>query len=126
MDIFENKNNLLAGSGVPESIIKEAESMLRLDFSDEYRAYLQQYGIAAYNGHELTGITLSPRLDVVAVTLLERTNSVDIPNNLYVIEKTNFENIIVWQNSNGEIFFSGPNQPIMHYCDSLNEYLNDH
>ena len=123
IETLEIQKGLLAGEGVPENLIKEAELMLKLNFSDEYKEYLRRFGIAAYRGHELTGITKSPRLHVVAVTLSEREKVPEISSDLYVIEKTNVEEIVVWQKANGEIFYSGPNQQLKLYCYSMNEYI---
>lgn len=123
IEALEAQKKLLSGDGVPESLISEAELMLNLKFSDEYKEYLQKYGIAAYRGHELTGITRSPRLHVVAVTLAEREKSSDIPSDLYVVERTNVEEVVVWQNASGEIFYSGPNLELTKHGDSLSDYI---
>lgn len=124
IETLEAQKRLLAGEGVPENLIKEAELMLKLEFSEEYKEYLRRFGIAAYRGHELTGITKSPRLHVVAVTLAERERDPEIPSDLYVVERTNVEEIVIWQKASGEIFYSGPNQPLEQYCDSLTTYIS--
>lgn len=54
--------------------IIEAEAKLGLSFSKEYRSYLESCSFASVNGHELTGICKSPRLDVVGATRAERGN----------------------------------------------------
>jgi len=123
LDALKSKRRLLTGEGVPDSMISEAEKMLGLIFSDEYREYLKEFGIAAYSGHELTGITRSPRLNVVSVTLAERERRADAPRNLYVVERTNVEEIIVWQGESGELYYSSPNHPLEKFCDSLSEYV---
>ncbi len=123
IDTLEAQNKLLAGEGVSGNLVKEAEFMLKLQFSEEYKEYLQTFGTAAYRGHELTGITKSPRLNVVAVTLSEREKNPEIPSDLYVVERTNVEEIVIWQKNTGEIFFSGPNQPLELFCNSLDEYI---
>lgn len=123
LDALKSKRRLLTGERVPDSLIGEAEKMLGLSFSDEYRDYLREYGIAAYSGHELTGITRSPRLNVVSVTLAERERDVDAPRNLYVVERTNVEEIIVWQGECGELYFSSPNHPLEKFCNSLSDYI---
>lgn len=123
LDTLKSKRRLLTGEGVPDSMIGEAEKMLGLSFSDEYREYLREYGIAAYSGHELTGITRSPRLNVVSVTLAERERNEDAPRNLYVVERTNVEEILVWQGDSGELYYSSPNHPLEKFCNSLSEYI---
>ncbi len=123
IDTLRSKRRLLTGEGVPDSMIGEAEKMLGLSFSDEYRDYLKEYGIAAYSGHELTGITRSPRLNVVSVTLAERERDAGAPKDLYIVERTNVEEILVWQSESGELYYSSPNHPLEKFCSSLSEYI---
>ena len=126
MDIreaFETRQNLLFGKGVEEAMIALAEQKLGLHFSEEYRAYLKSYGIAAYDGHELTGITKSLRVDVTAVTKEAKEKDPRIPVDFYVIEETAVEEMLIWQSSTGEIYCSGPNRSVEKICDSLSEYI---
>lgn len=123
INALKAKTDLLAGEGVSEKMIDEAEKALNLSFSGEYREYLREYAIAAYGGHELTGITKSPRVNVVDVTKAERKSNPDIPADLYVIEQTDVEEIVIWQSSNGVIFYSGPNHALTQLCNSLTEYI---
>lgn len=123
IEAFEAKRRLLAGNGVPEESIGEAEKALEIKFSPEYREYLLRYGIAAYNGHELTGITKSERTNVVAVTKAAREKYPDIPLNLYVIEETGVEEVLIWQSEEGKVYYSSPNQPLTELCESFREYI---
>ena len=124
VEAFEAKHNLLFGNGASDEIIEDAENQLGVTFSDEYKEYLQKYGIAAYSGHELTGISKTARLNVVDVTRVERERNKDIPDNLYVIEQTNVEDIVVWQSSEGTIYYSSPNKPITLLFESLEDYIS--
>lgn len=67
-EAFAAKTSFLSGKGVPPEQITQAEQELGLSFSDEYREYLSDYGIGAYDGHELTGLTKSKRLNVITAT----------------------------------------------------------
>lgn len=124
IDAFKSKNNLLSGEGVSETLITNAEKALNLSFSKEYKDYLKTYGIVAYDGHELTGLTKSPRVNVVDVTNVQRKNNPKIPIDLYVIEETDVEEIVIWQSADGEIFYSGPNHNLTKLCNSLAEYVS--
>jgi len=93
--------------------IKEAENALGLKFAKEYKEYLSDFGCASIYGHEFTGICKSSRLNVVDVTISERANNPDVPNDWYVIEQANIDGIVIWQNQKGEIFQTQP------YCDSI-------
>ena len=91
------------GSVLEESIT-EAETQLGVKFSDEYKTYISTFGIASMRGHEFTGICKSPRLNVINVTQSERKDHPDIPNDFYVIEQLNIDDVIIWQTQSGEVF----------------------
>ena len=122
-DVFESKASLLAGKGVSPEQISQAEAELELSFSDEYREYLSLYGIAAFDGHELTGITKSKRLNVVDATRDAKARYPELPADLYVIEETGTEELIVLQNCGGEVFGCAPNYGLEKLYDSLSDYL---
>ena len=124
IDALKSKIDLLTGEGVSELIISNAEKALNLSFSNEYKEYLKTYGIAVFDGHELTGITNSPRVNVVDVTKAQREKDPKIPADLYVIEETDVEEIVIWQSGDGEIFYSGPNQDLTKLCNSFAEYVS--
>ena len=84
--------------------IEKAEAALQLRFSKEYKEYLQQFGVATFQGHELTGITKSNRLNVVSVTEKEREKMPTIPNSFYVLEEAHIDGIVIWQIVSGEVF----------------------
>lgn len=120
---FMSRKSFLHGKGVTSEQIAEAENQLGLSFSDEYREYLTAYGIAAYDGHELTGITKSDRLNVVAVTAEARKNQSGIPDNFYVIEGVGIEELVIWQNEQGEIYGCAPNFKLEKISNSLHDYI---
>ena len=124
IDALKSKTDLLTGEGVSDTIITNAEKVLNLSFSKEYKEYLKTYGIAVFDGHELTGITKSPRVNVVDVTKAQREKNPKIPADLYVIEETDVEEIVIWQSGDGEIFYSGPNQDLTMLCNSFAEYVS--
>lgn len=120
---LESRKRFLSGKGISADSINDAEKALGLSFSDEYREYLLKFGIAAYSGHELTGISKSERTNVVNVTLKARKRYPEIPLNLYVIEETNVEEVVIWQSDTGSMFYSAPNLPLTKLCNTLCEYV---
>lgn len=122
-DVIKNKPNLYFGKGVTEGEIDSAERDLNLSFSKEYKMYLLQYGLISYDNHELTGLCNSHRLNVVCVTKEERKIYPQIQSDMYVIEQTNIDGIVIWQSSNGDIFQTAPNTMLMKIADSLAEYI---
>ena len=77
------------------------------------------------NGHSLTGISNSKQLDVVENTLREKKIDNRISDDLYVIENTTMDGIIIWQTKNRMIYessFTG----IRIICKSLSDYLENY
>jgi len=109
---------------VSEALINTAEQQLGLSFFTEYRKYIATFGIASVDGHELTGICTSPRLNVVDVTSFERNRTPTAQTDWYVIEQANIDGIVIWQSSNGEVYQTSPNADAIKLCDSLCEYLD--
>lgn len=123
IDMLKGKDNFCSMKGVTEEEIKAAEHTLGLTFAKDYRAYLQTFGLASFQGHELTGIIKSPRLSVLAQTAAERSNNPHVPDDLYVIEITNIDGIVIWQKSTGEIFKTVFNSAPMLIYKSLADYI---
>jgi hypothetical protein len=109
--------------GASNDDIKKAEETLNVFFSKEYTQYLAEFGFVIYEGHELTGICKTKRLNVVDVTLREREMSPEIPETWYVIEELNIDGIVIWQSSTGEIYQTSPNREPVKICDTLAEYI---
>ena len=103
--------------------IENAEDELGVSFANEYKQYLLAYGAASIFGHEFTGISSSSRISVVDVTLEEREFN-DINDDLYVVEQTNIDGIVIWQDSKGNIYKSQPGSDAQKICYSLAEYIN--
>ena len=121
---LKEKKNFRMLSGVSEECVKQAEKKLQLEFSAEYKNFLLSCGVAMADGHELVGLGSSKRLDVVENTLDERRMNPKVSMDLYVIEQTNIDGIIIWQSGNGEIFKTTPGQKLEKLCDSLSEYID--
>jgi len=120
---LQGKPDLYSLSGASGELIEEAEKILKLRFADEYRQYLAAFGVVSTNGHELTGICVSPRLNVVDVTIFERTNNPEIPLDWYVVEQANIDDIVIWQTGTGEVYQSDSNMVPIKLCESLCKYI---
>ncbi len=107
-----------------ETDIFKAETQLSVKFAADYFEYLTEFGVAAANGHELTGICASSRLDVVSVTKAQRITFPKAPKNWYVIEEAHIDGIVVWQDENGSIYQSEPNIIPEEIAASLTEYVS--
>ncbi len=122
-ELFEELDGIITGNGIEEDAIRKAEEALDIVFAEDYREYLSLYGIAAYKGHELTGLVGSPRVNVVSVTMENRKRYPEHTSDLYVIEEIDVEEIVIWQSQSGEIYCSSPYSFPEKVYDSLYEYL---
>ncbi|NBJ98967.1 cell wall assembly/cell proliferation coordinating protein, KNR4-like protein [bacterium 1xD8-48] len=123
INILKEKDCFHSLKGVTENEIRVAEQALGLSFAKEYRTYLQTFGLASFQGHELTGIIKSPRLSVVVQTVAERNNNPHISDDMYVIEKANIDGIVIWQENTGEIFETIYDSVPTLICKSFSEYI---
>lgn len=114
----------MAGKGANKEQIEVASRTLGLSFSEEYLNYLQTFGLAYVNGHELTGIGNIPRNDVVSVTMEKRAEPhvKAIPEDWYVIEDANIDGIVIWQDTKGFVYMETPGT-IKQIYSSMAEYL---
>lgn len=122
--ILKNSPSFVHMTPASEASINEAEIQIQAKFSDEFRAYLSAYGCASCAGHELTGISSYDQINVVSITLEERTLNSQIPSDLYVIEQTHIDSIVVWQDEAGQVYYSQSNQPPVKKFNSLLDYIN--
>lgn len=123
VDIIKSLPDYIGSNGRSKADIIYAEEQLNTSFSPEYTQYLQQIGLAAFDGRELTGLCKDKRLNVVDVTLEERSRNQGVPATLYVVEQTNMDGIVIWQSQNGEIYQTSPNAPCKKVYSSLSDYL---
>ena len=122
-EIISEKEDVLRGKAATMKEIQSAEKELGLKFANDYKEYLLTFGDITYEGHELTGISFSKRINVVDVTKKIKRNLKHIPHNYYVLEDANYDGIVFWQNEEGIVFRSiGKSEPIKAY-DSLMDFL---
>ena len=122
--VLKSKPDFFSITGASANQVSQAETVLNLHFSPEYREYLSAYGVASADGHEFTGICASPRLNVVNVTQEERAAVPDIPADWYVVEQAHIDGIVIWQSATGEIYQSQPGAKPFRLCASLAAYIN--
>lgn len=122
VNVLKSMPDLYYFQGAETGEIDSAERALNVVFSPDYREYLAEYGIASANGHELTGICPSKRLNVVDVTLDQKARH-SVPGSYYVVEDIYVDDIVVWQSADGNIFQSAPGGSPSKICSSLAEYI---
>ena len=123
VEMMQNQPDFYAMTGASDEDINLAEQMLGLRFATDYRQYITAFGTASFDGHELTGICKSKRLDVVAVTHNERQVNNSAQPDWYVIEQTGIDSITIWQSSRGEVYLCQGMRTPKKIADSMSEYF---
>ncbi len=126
IDIIEairSFDDYIGGTGCSEKQIQKAEKRLNLLFAEDYKAYLREIGLAYFYGHELTGIGKIDRLNVVNVTEEQKSFTLEIPDELYVIENLGIDGVVLWQSQDGTIYQSVPGSALQKQFNSLYEYI---
>lgn len=111
--------------GADEQAIISAETELGVKFASDYKKYLSEYGLASADGHEFTGIVKSSRLNVVDVTIRLKKKFKNAPNDAYVLEELNIDDIVIFQTSDGSIYKALPKTNFIKVANSFSEYLED-
>ena len=120
---LKQNEDAIFGKGVSKRAVTAAEEQLKVTFSREFDEYLQRMGILAVDGHEITGLLGSERVNVVEVTRHQREMNSNVYPNLYVIEETNFDGIVIWQDEFGSVYKTKFNGQPKKICSSIEEYL---
>lgn len=106
------------------SDVKSAESKLRVKFNDEFIKIQLQFGRFIGDGIELTTVaTKTQYSNVIDVTKKCRELNPEVPTDMYVIEDTGMNGIVIWQNTDGNVFMSKPNKGLRKICGSLSDYI---
>lgn len=124
VEILKNAPDYIGSDGRSEEVVHQSEIDCKTEFADDYKDYLREIGLASFDGHELTGITHSDRLDVVSVTEKQHELNRIIPADWYVIEEAGIDGIVIWQNRKGEIFLASAGKPEK-IADSLADYITN-
>jgi len=115
--------DLFAGRGTTPTRITEAEEALGIQFAEDYKKILLEFGVIAFDGHELTGITDNPRISVVDTTKRLRSDNPDISPDWYAIEEANIDGITVWQETSGTVYGIIPGNKPYKLANNLSDYL---
>ena len=115
------KRKMFTGS-VSLELIANAENELGTSIAPEYKEVLKQYGSLCVKGEEFLGIDCD-NYDLVKATNEARKNDKNFPLDMYVIENTAIDGILIVQNCTGELFSYQPNGKLQHVAACLDEYL---
>ena len=121
--IIKEKEDAIYGDGTTEETVINAENELQLRFAEDYRRYLKELCIAAFDGHELTGLSKNTRTNVVCVTQENKKINDHMVQGFYVIEENGIDGIVLWQDKSGNVYQTqGDGEPEKIF-KSLTEYI---
>ena len=123
-EALKQKRDFYCEKGATTELITKAEEALGLNFAEDYREYLCQFGSVSCSGHELTGFSEETNLDVVKVTMENRKKNPNVDMPLYVVEETHMDGIVIWQAPSGEIFQTEYKDTPYKIYNSLLEYVD--
>ena len=123
ISLIREADNFISLKPASLSQISEAESRLKLSFSEDYTEYLVEFGAASFAGKELTGICESERLSVVSTTEKARIRFPRFPSNAYVIEDLYVDHMLIVQDCSGKVYLYGSEDCGREIAGSLKDYL---
>lgn len=123
IELIKEITDLITYSPVTLECINEVEKKLQVTFSKEYVEYVTTFGVAIFEGHELTGICDGKRLDVVHNTVEQRRLNPFVPSNWYVIECLDIDGVVIWQDEAGKVYQTLPSGNMVLIGESIVEYL---
>lgn len=123
IDLIKQGNVSFVFAPMTKAQINQAEKELNVNFAKEYADYVAEFGVAIFDGHELTGLCDGKRLDVVRITQEQRNLNKNIPDDWYVVECVDVDCIVIWQNSKGAVYAAVPNSKAKKIANSILEYL---
>lgn len=122
---IKSMTGMASAKGASVEDIEKAQADLHLLFANEYKEYLKEFGAVSANGLEMTGLNVSPRINVVNVTAFAREQQPQFPKDMYVIENIAVDGILVLQNNVGDIFEWLPSGTYRKIYDCIERYLQE-
>lgn len=123
VELIKSLPNMFPLKPATDIQINDAQLQLRVAFADEYKEYLRAFGAILADGIEFSGIAKSEHRNVVNMTQKEWELNPNVPHNMYVIENTCVDGIIIWQDNKGEIYQTIPNHEPKKIADSLQNFI---
>lgn len=123
-ETIKNMPDFYSEKDVSSSEIEKAENVLGLRFAHDFRECLNEYGAVSLGCHDFTGFSADANLDIVYVTEKCRHKN-EVSDDLYVIEESNIDGIVVWQDANGVVYKTTPCSNPEKIADSFLDYISE-
>lgn len=115
------KRKRFTGS-ISSELIINAEKVLGTCIAPEYKEVLLKFGSLCVKGEEFLGIDCE-NYDIVKATTEAREEDKNFPKDVYVIENTAIDGILIVQKNTGVIMSYQPNGKLQFLANDLEEYL---
>lgn len=116
-------DKLYHGKGCTDEQIQNAEQDLGIQFPNDYRNYVKEYGAISFWGTEWTGLNVNGAINVVNATKQEKKLNPHFPANCFVLENLGIDGVITIMDQEGQIFELQYAKKTL-LCRSLSEYLD--
>ena len=122
VDIISGISGIQSVGACSVKELEDAQEKLGLQFPEEYKAYLLNYGAIRFNGIELCGLNINGYLNVVEATEQEKSVNKSFPGNMFVIEDLGIDAKIIIGDEKGNIYLLQHDKKRL-ICLSFAEYL---
>lgn len=122
IELFAKIEGLKALGGCSQEDVQTAEQKLGLNFPEEYKNYLLEYGTARFNGVELCGLNATGYLNVIEATEQEKSVNASFPNKMFVIEDLGVDAKLIIGDEKGNIYLLQRDKKRL-ICTSFLEYV---
>ena len=122
IDKIKNIPSVMFVGFTMESDILDAEIKLGLEFPQEYLNYLRTFGSIELCGHELTGLGVEGKLNVVTATDMERSINKYMPKDMFVLENIDIKGVVIVMDTDGSVYLL-QHEALRKVSNSLSEYL---
>ncbi|MEE3452839.1 SMI1/KNR4 family protein [Dialister sp.] len=123
LDKIRNVKGLRCARRCTEEELKQAQIELGLNFPEEYKEYVSEFGCIDFGVHEWTGLHVKGYLNTVTATKSEIEVNQDFPAKCFVLEDLNIDAKKVIVNEEGKVYLLQLNQ-VTPLCGSISEYLD--
>lgn len=122
VELISKVDGLKSVGGCTKEQIDEAQSKLDLIFPEEYKEYLEKYGVIRFKGVELCGLNIDGYLNVVEATEQEKQVNKKFPAKMFVIEDLGVDARLIVGDEKGNIYLLQRDRKKL-ICSSFKEYI---
>ena len=120
---IESLENTHCTGPVSHGLVVKSEDILGIQFSDDYKLLVKQFGNLMDKHREILGLSSNHIGDCVSYTLEARDEDDTIPTNVYVISCAGIDGILYLQGPEGSIYRHSPFGECVKIANSLEDFI---